>query len=294
MQITQRKPSWFKVPLSDKKALEVHRMMDEFNLHTVCREARCPNIGECFSRRTATFLILGDVCSRNCSFCTIKSGKPLPVDEDEPKRAAEAAKKLGLKHVVITGVNRDDLPLGGAEQYAKTVEALRKINADLVVEILPGDFGGEIEALEIILENPPDVFNHNLETVKRLTPLIRDRRADYATSLKVLKTAKEMLPGLLTKSGIILGLGEEFDEIIETMRDLREVDCDGITIGQYIAPSKEHHPVVKYYTPDEFRDLENVCRDMGFRGVASGPLVRSSYNAAGLFDMRWIHSSFNY
>lgn len=264
--------------------MEIHRMMDELNLKTVCREAHCPNIGECFSRKTATFLILGDVCTRNCAFCMIKSGKPKPVDEQEPERIASAAGKMQLKHVVITGVNRDDLALGGAGQYAKTVHALRQIDPQLIIEILPGDFSGNIEALKLIMENPPDVFNHNVETVRRLTPLIRDRRADYTVSLKMLKTASELNPKILTKSGLILGLGEEWDEIIETLQDLRNVKCDGVTIGQYIAPSKRHHRVVKYYPPAEFGKLDKIARQMGFKGVASGPLVRSSYLASTLFD----------
>ena len=191
---------------------------------------------------------------------------------------------MQLKHVVITGVNRDDLPLGGADQYAKTIKALRKAESRLIIEILPGDFDGDLDALKLIMENPPDIFNHNVETVRRLTPLIRDRRADYNVSLKMLKAASELKPGLLTKSGLILGLGEEWEEIIAALQDLREVNCDGVTIGQYIAPSKRHHRVVKYYTPAEFGKLEKIAREMGFKGVASGPLVRSSYMAATLFD----------
>lgn len=278
------KPSWFKVPLSDPHAMKIHRMLDDLELHTVCREARCPNIGECFNRGTATFLILGDTCTRHCAFCAISSGKiPLPPDPMEPSRVAEAVKKLGLKHCVVTGVNRDDLPLGGAEYYAETVRRIRELCTQTMVEILPGDFGAEEGAVEAILEHPPDVFNHNVETVERLTPLIRDHKADYRTSLRLLRMVKDRKPDILTKSGIIVGLGEKRAEISQTMKDLREVGCDGITIGQYIAPSAKHAPVVKYYSPEEFAALELEARSLGFTGVAAGPLVRSSYKAGGMF-----------
>ena len=284
MKIKTRKPDWFKVPLSDPEALKIHWMMAEYDLHTVCREAHCPNIGECFSRGTATFLILGDICTRNCAFCDIKPGKPEPPDPKEPKRIAEAVKQMGLRHCVITGVNRDDLHLGGAEYYAQTITEIRALCPETKVEILPGDFSGSEEALRVILENPPDVYNHNIETVERLTPLVRDRRADYRLSLQALKRVKELKPDMFSKSGMIIGLGEEWGEIIQSLQDLREVDCDGITVGQYIAPSVNHHPVEKYYTPEEFQAIEEKAWALGFKGVACGPLVRSSYRAGGMFN----------
>ena len=280
-----RKPEWFKVPLSDEKAMEVHRLMAKLDLHTVCRQAHCPNIGECFHNGTATFLILGDVCTRNCKFCDIKSGKPLAPNPEEPSRIAEAVKQLKLKHCVITGVNRDDLPWGGAHQYADTIEKVKEINPDTTVEALTGDFAGSMEALQFVLSADPDVFNHNIETVERLTPVVRDVRADYLTSLEILRLAAFERPDIRTKSGLLLGLGETHEEIIIALRDLRMVNCAGITIGQYIPPSSKHHPVEKYYTPEEFKEFENSAIEMGFSAVASGPLVRSSYHAATFFQV---------
>ena len=280
-----RKPEWFKVPLSDEKAMEVHRLMAKLDLHTVCRQAHCPNIGECFHNGTATFLILGDVCTRNCKFCDIKSGKPLAPNPEEPSRIAEAVKQLKLKHCVITGVNRDDLPWGGAHQYADTIEKVKEINPDTTVEALTGDFAGSMEALQFVLSADPDVFNHNIETVERLTPVVRDVRADYLTSLEILRLAAFERPDIRTKSGLLLGLGETHEEIITALRDLRMVNCAGITIGQYIPPSSKHHPVEKYYTPEEFKEFENAAIEMGFSAVASGPLVRSSYHAATFFQV---------
>jgi len=279
-----RKPEWFKVQLFDADAFEVHRLMRELGLHTVCQEARCPNIGECFSRHTATFLILGDTCTRNCRFCAIKTGEPEPPDPAEPPRIAEAVKRMGLKYCVITGVNRDDLHLGGADYYAENIRQVKALNSGIRVEALPGDFSGSEEALKIVLEAEPYVFNHNIETVERLTPLIRDQRADYRTSLKMLRLAREHRPGIFTKSGMLIGLGETWEEILNAMKDLREADCGGVTIGQYIAPSREHNPVEKYYTPEEFKTLEIEAFKLGFKGVASGPLVRSSYRAADFFN----------
>ena len=279
-----RKPEWLKVQLSDADAFEVHRLMRELGLHTVCQEARCPNIGECFSHHTATFLILGDICTRNCRFCAIKTGEPALPDPDEPLRIAEAVKRMGLKYCVITGVNRDDLPLGGADYYAETIRQVKALNPGIRVEALSGDFSGSEEALKIVLEAEPYVFNHNIETVERLTSIIRDRRADYRTSLKLLRLAREYRPEMFTKSGALIGLGETWEEILSAMEDLREVDCDGVTIGQYIAPSTKHYQVDKYYTPEEFKTLEIEAYRMGFRGVAAGPLVRSSYRAMELFS----------
>ena len=271
------------MPLSDERALEVRQLIKELRLNTVCQQARCPNIGECFSHATATFLILGDVCTRNCRFCAIEPGKPEPPDPEEPLRVAKAVKQLKLKHCVITGVNRDDLSLSGAEQYAETTRRVKLMNPGTKVEILPGDFSGSEAALKTVLEADPEVFNHNLETVQRLTSIVRDRRANYRTSLQILERAKRLRPDILTKSGLLLGLGETFDEIITTLNDLRGVDCDGVTIGQYIPPSPKHHPVEKYYPPEEFRELEETAREMGFIGAAAAPLVRSSYRAADFF-----------
>ena len=278
-----RKPEWFKVPLSDQKAMEVHRLMAELDLHTVCRQAHCPNIGECFHNGTATFLILGDICTRNCRFCDIKSGKPEPPDPQEPERIAEAVRQMKLRHCVITGVNRDDLQWGGAHQYADTIEKVKKLNPETSVEALTGDFSGSTEALQFVLSADPDVFNHNIETVERLTPKVRDSRADYLTSLQVLRVAATERPDIKTKSGLLLGLGETHDEVLGALTDLRMAGCQGITIGQYIPPSARHYPVGKYYSPEEFKEFEQAAVDMGFSAIASGPLVRSSYHAATFF-----------
>lgn len=273
------------MPLSGSEAYRVHRLLDELQLHTVCRQARCPNIGECFNHGTATFLILGDTCTRSCRFCAINNEKnPPPPALDEPWRVAEAALNMKLKHCVITGVNRDDLPDGGAGHYAQTVRQVRRLNPGITIEILPGDFSGSIKALKLVLDSDPDIFNHNLETVERLAPVVRDRRANYRVSLEMLRRAKELRPAMKTKSGLMVGLGETFDEVIEAMADLRAVNCDGITIGQYIPPSPRHFPLDRYWTPEEFTRLGVKAREMGFSGVASAPLVRSSYNAAEFFD----------
>jgi lipoic acid synthetase len=279
-----RKPQWLKVPISDAKAMEVHQLLKELDLNTVCNQAHCPNIGECFSRGTATVLILGDICTRHCRFCAIESGIPAPPDPQEPLRVAQMIQKLGLKHCVITGVNRDDLPFGGAEYYADTIIQVRKFSPGITVEVLPGDFAGDANALKIVLEAGPDIFNHNLETVERLTPLIRDRRANYRISLNLLKMAKETHPYIYTKSGILVGLGETKEEILKAMEDLRALYCDGITIGQYLPPSRKHHPLHRFYTPEEFAELATEARRLGFKGVASGPLVRSSYKASTMFE----------
>ncbi len=279
-----RKPDWFKAPLSDPAGLKVRRLLKELDLNTVCDQAHCPNIGECYNRGAATFLIMGEVCTRNCRFCAISSGVPLPLDPEEPLRVAQAVRKIRLRHCVITGVNRDDLPLGGAEHYAQTIRCVREYNPDTSVEVLPGDFSGSVEALETVLYAVPYVFNHNLETVERLTPLIRDPRADYRLSLRMLRLAKGIRPQVLTKSGIIIGLGETLEEIVDALEDLRQAGCDGVTIGQYIPPSPEHYPVKKFYRPEDFIELDRIARSMGFKGIASGPLVRSSYHAADFFN----------
>jgi lipoic acid synthetase len=260
----------------------VKSILRSLKLHTVCEEAACPNIYECFEQRTATFLILGDTCTRNCRFCLVGSGKPLPPDPDEPLSVAEAASKLELKYVIITSVTRDDLEDGGACVFAETIKRTREINRDCGIEVLIPDFGGNWEALKRVTKAQPDVLNHNIETVPRLYPFIRPA-AHYERSLKLLQVAKTL--GFLgqTKSGVMVGLGERKDELVETMADLKAHGCDILTIGQYLAPSRSHFPIARYYKPDEFKELETVGKQLGFAHVESGPLVRSSYHAGEQF-----------
>ena len=252
--------------------------MRELRLHTVCEEARCPNVGECWEHRAATFMILGDVCTRNCAYCAVAHGTPAEYDPDEPARLAEAVAQIGLEHVVITSVDRDDLPNGGAEIFAGCVVEIRKRLPEISIEVLIPDFKGSDRALEIVVEAKPDILNHNLETIERLYPIVRPGgRHDRA--LRLLRRAKQMDPGQLTKSGIICGMGEEWDEVLASMRALRGVEVDIITLGQYLRPSGNHLAIARYYTPDEFTLLREEGRAMGFRHVESGPLVRSSYHA---------------
>jgi len=290
-----RLPPWArkKITLGPKER-EVVRLLRRLHLHTVCEEARCPNIGECFGRRTAAFMILGDVCTRDCGFCAVAGGEPQPPDPEEPRRLAEAAEQLGLVHVVITSVTRDDLPLGGAEQFAACVRALREAGPEtpedasppsprrgrpLTVEILTPDFNARPEALAVIAAEPPDIFNHNVETVPRLYSAVRPQ-ADYRRSLAVLARMKELSgDGLLTKSGLMVGLGEERDEIARVLEDLREAGCELVTIGQYLRPSRRNLPVVRYYAPEEFEGLRELGEALGFQGVFAGVYVRSSYMA---------------
>lgn len=257
-------------------------LLDRLQLPTVCDSARCPNRGECFSHHTATFLILGEVCTRSCAFCAIKKGKPLPLDQDEPQRLARAVAELGLRHVVITSVTRDDLPDGGAAHYAGVVEALRLHCPGVRVEFLAPDFGGSQEALAMVLATAPDILAHNLETVPRLYPQVR-RGADYRRSLEVLQQAKHLSPKIITKSGLMLGLGEKSPEVEEVLRDLRQVDCDMLTLGQYLSPSLHHVPVARYVNPDEFDVWRWRALALGFKSVAAGALVRSSYKAPVYF-----------
>ena len=257
-------------------------LLDRLHLPTVCDRARCPNRGECFSHHTATFLILGEVCTRGCAFCAVKKGKPMPLQWDEPQRLAQAVTELGLRHVVITSVTRDDLPDGGAAHFARAVEALRQHCPGVRVELLVPDFQGSMEALTTVLASGPDILAHNLETVPRLYPEVR-RGADYGRSLKVLEQAKELSPKIITKSGLMLGLGEESPEIEAVLRDLRHVACDMLTIGQYLSPSLHHAPVARYVNPDEFASRQRQALDLGFKSVAAGPLVRSSYKAPVFF-----------
>jgi lipoic acid synthetase len=279
---TLRKPSWIRVRLPQGNAVQqLKSRLRENSLVTVCEEASCPNIHECFSKGTATFMILGEVCTRRCSFCDVAHGRPAAPDPLEPARLAETIRDMRLKYVVITSVDRDDLRDGGAEHFAACIRATRHAAPDIKIEILTPDFRGKgrmERALEVLKDFPPDVFNHNLETVPHLYREVRPG-ADYQWSLDLLKRFKAQHPEVPTKSGIMLGLGETMEQVLETMRDLRAHDVDMITIGQYLQPTPHHHPVVRYWTPDEFNELREAGEAMGFHHVASGPLVRSSYHA---------------
>jgi lipoic acid synthetase len=276
---TSRKPPWLKVraPGGENYAA-IKRMMRDRRLHTVCEEAHCPNIGECWEHKAATFMILGDVCTRNCAYCAVAHGTPAPYDPEEPVRLAEAVAAMGLAHVVITSVDRDDLPDGGAEIFAGCVTEIRRRLPDTSVEVLIPDFKGSDRALRLVVDARPDILNHNLETVERLYRIARPG-GRYQRALRLLRRAREMAPDQLTKSGIICGLGEEWDELVVAMRDLREQDVEILTLGQYLRPSAEHLPVARFYSPAEFAELARIGRDLGFRHVESGPLVRSSYHA---------------
>ena len=275
----ERKPSWLKVPApGGPNYLALKHLMRDLKLHTVCEEAHCPNIGECWEHRAATFMILGDVCTRNCAYCAVAHGTPRPLDPGEPGRLAEAVARMGLKHVVITSVDRDDLPHGGAETFAACVAEIRRRLPETSVEVLIPDFKGSEAALRIAVAARPDILNHNLETIERLYRLARPG-GRYPRALELLRRAKELDPGLLTKSGIMCGLGEEWDELLVAMQDLRAQRVDILTLGQYLRPSTAHLPITRYYTPDEFGELKRLGVAMGFRHVESGPLVRSSYHA---------------
>jgi lipoic acid synthetase len=279
-----RLPPWFKQRLADPGVMSsMHGLLDGLKLHTICQSALCPNIGRCFASGTATFLILGDICTRRCTFCAVKNGQPDPIDEAEPEHLLEAVKNLGLSYVVITSVTRDDLPDGGASQFARTVCLLRENVPGITVEVLVPDFRGSEEAIRAVVASEPQVINHNVETVPRLYPEVRPG-ADYARSLELLYTVKKLDPAIVTKSGLMLGLGEHGEEIIEVMSDMREANCDLLTIGQYLKPSPRHHPVVRFIPPEEFAGYEASGREMGFAEVVSSPLVRSSYRAAELYQ----------
>ena len=258
--------------------LEIKRLMRAADLHTVCEEARCPNIGDCWERRSATFMILGNICTRRCHYCAVTTGRPTGIDVKEPDRLARTVKHMGLKYCVITSVNRDDLADGGGFIFAACIKRIRESVPDCRVEVLIPDFDGSDVGLRRVINARPDVLNHNIESTKRLFPRVRPR-GDFQRSLEVLARVKAMDPTMPTKSGIIVGLGEERDEVIETMMDLRSVGCDLLTIGQYLRPSLKHIPVVKFYPPEEFEELREIGESMGFKHVASGPLVRSSYHA---------------
>jgi lipoic acid synthetase len=274
---SKRHYPWLKVKLPHgDNYFALKQLVREQRLHTVCESASCPNIGECWNQRTATFMILGDICTRSCGFCDVKTGRPLGLDRDEPRRVAQAVKTLGLKHAVITSVNRDELPDGGAEVWAETIRQVKAHNPGCTVEALIPDFEGSEEALLTVLAARPDILAHNTETVPRLYRTVRPQ-AKYPRSLEVLQRAKQR--GFVTKSGVMVGLGEAWEELRQVMRDLAQVHCDILTIGQYLQPSRQHLPVRRFYTPEEFRLLRDEARAMGFRHVESGPLVRSSYHA---------------
>jgi lipoic acid synthetase len=273
------RPGWLRVRApSGPNYRDLKGLVQELRLHTVCESARCPNIGDCWERRTATFMILGDICTRACGFCAITTGRPLGLDREEPARVAEAVAHLGLRHAVITSVNRDELPDGGAEIFAATIGAIRERCPETSIEVLIPDFEGNGDALAAVLDAGPDILNHNMETIARLYRIVRPQ-AKYPRSLELLRRSKEMAPGILTKSGMMMGVGEETEEILQSMADLRAVDCDILTLGQYLRPSLQHIPIRRYVSPEEFQSLKEAGLRMGFRHVESGPLVRSSYHA---------------
>src|ERR671935_2109105 len=281
-----RRPEWLKVRFPSGPAYEsLRRLMRSKTLHTVCEEARCPNIGECWGAGTATFMILGDTCTRSCGFCAVKTGRPGGLDLDEPARVGEAGGRLGLKHVVVTSVNRDELEDGGASIFAGTIRQIRKRIPGCGIEVLIPDFMGSEDALSSVMRARPDILNHNVETVPRLYPQVRPK-GRYPRSLELLQRAKRMDASVFTKSGIMLGLGEELDEVIQVFRDLCAHDVEILTVGQYLRPSANHLPIARYVTPDEFADLKVEALKLGFRHVESGPLVRSSYHAAGQVPAR--------
>ena len=274
-----RLPEWLKVKMpGSPRYIELQQLMRGHDLHTVCEEAHCPNIGECWERGAATFMILGDICTRACRYCAVISGRPQGLDLQEPGRLAETVRMMGLQYCVITSVNRDDLSDGGAFIFAACIKKIREAVPGCKVEVLIPDFAGSWPALQKVIDSQPDVLNHNIETTQRVFPQVRPK-GDYQLSLDLLAQVKQMSPQMVSKSGIIVGMGESKDELVETMRDLRAVDCDLLTIGQYLRPSIKHLPIDRYYTPVEFDELRRIGEDLGFKHVASGPLVRSSYHA---------------
>lgn len=278
-----RKPPWLKKRISlGSDIYKVYALLREARLHTVCQEAHCPNLPECYSRQTATFMIMGNTCTRNCRFCAVTHGTPAPLDEEEPRRVAFAVHQLGLQYVVITSVTRDDLADGGAQHFAKTVCAVKEQRPKTLVELLVPDFLGNPFSLDIILSTPPDVLNHNVETIPRLYPRVRPQ-ADYRRSLDLLQRTQSRNPSVLTKSGLMLGLGERKSEVTRVMQDLLDIGCRLLTLGQYLQPSKQHHPVIRYLHPEEFEDYKALGERMGFMTVASGPFVRSSFGAAQMY-----------
>jgi lipoic acid synthetase len=275
----QAKPAWLKAkaPVGDNFH-NLKKLARGLGLHTVCESAQCPNIGECWNHRTATFMLLGDICTRRCGFCAVPKGRPGPIDLDEPRRVAEAVAKLGLKHAVVTSVNRDDDNVGGARIFAGTIRQVRELSPECRIEVLIPDFQGLDEALKIVLDARPDVLNHNTETVPRLYRVVRSG-ARYERTLRLLENAKKISPGMVTKSGVMVGLGETITELVEVFSDLGQRGVDILTVGQYLRPSRDHLPIARFYTPDEFQYLKSEALRFGFRHVESGPLVRSSYHA---------------
>lgn len=286
MDISARSPKskWLKKRISaDQACTKVLSLLRDYQLHTVCQEAQCPNLAECFSRETATFMILGDRCTRNCSFCAVRHDSPLPPDEGEPERVAMAVEGLGLRYVVITSVTRDDLSYGGAFHFAKTICSIRDKMPNTRVEVLIPDFQGSEWALKVVMEAKPDVINHNIETVPRLYPEVRPQ-ADYRRSLQLLKRCGEIDRRIVTKSGLMLGLGENPDEVLKVLKELLELGCQLLTLGQYLSPSSGHHQVIRFVPPEEFVQWGEIASRMGFIAVASGPFVRSSFKAAEMFQ----------
>lgn len=279
----RRHPDWLKVNIGGgEQFVKMKSLLRNAKLHTICEEAKCPNIAECFGSGTAVFLILGDICTRNCKYCNVKHGKPIALNQNEPKDVAESVKELGLKYVVVTSVTRDDLEDGGASVFFNTVNEIKKLNQNCRVEVLIPDFKGKMGSLKEIIKAKPDVINHNIEVVRELFPQIRPE-GNYETSLKLLKNIKDINKTVKTKSGFMIGIGENRDQILNTMKDLIESDVDFLTIGQYLQPTKEHAEIKKYYTPKEFDELKEIAYKLGFQHVESGPLVRSSYHAQNAF-----------
>ena len=282
--VLKRKPEWLKVKIENPKNLNhVNTLIRSLNLNTVCHGANCPNRLECFSKKTATFMILGSICSRHCRFCNIESGKLMPPDLNEPFRVAQAVKELGLKHAVITSVTRDDLTDGGASLFADTIKAIQKVSPDTIIEVLIPDFKGDYDALKVVMDAKPHIINHNVETISRLYDSIRPE-ADYEQSLTLLKRIKSYAPTIFSKSGFMLGLGEKRDEVFTLIDDLKKVQVDILTIGQYLPPSEYHAPLIDYIHPDQFIEYGKYATEIGISSVASSPLVRSSYNALDVFN----------
>ena len=281
--MSSRQPPWLRQKAPDPLLLtQMEELLRGFSLHTVCEAAQCPNQGECFACRTAAFLLMGDICTRNCRFCAVKKGSPLPLDPDEPQNVAQAVSALKLKHAVITSVTRDDLPDGGSEHFARTVEAIRQHNPEVSIEVLIPDFQGSPQAIEKVINSEPQVINHNLETVPSLYPEVRPE-AEYHRSLDLLRMVKIANPRIVTKSGLMLGLGEQHSEVITVMEELCAAGCDCLTIGQYLPPSSKHRQLVRYVTPSEFKQYQRIGMEIGFGSVVSGPLVRSSFKAGEMY-----------
>jgi lipoic acid synthetase len=280
-----QKPEWLVLPAPNAQHMDnIRDLLGKGHLHSVCESAQCPNIGECFANKTCTFMILGDICTRNCAFCAVTHGKPGLPDPDEPEKLALTAKQLGLRHVVVTSVTRDDLPDGGAGHFAETIKAIKRETPDVTVEVLIPDFKGNEAALQQVIDANPEVINHNVETIPRLYPTVRPS-AKYQQSLQLLRNVSRLSTRqtITTKSGLMLGLGETKDEVVQVMKDLLEFGCNTLTIGQYLAPSPNHHPVIEYVHPDQFNELSEIGTELGFYQVVSGPLVRSSYHAGESF-----------